>query len=354
MQNKVRLGATVLLIAIAAAVPTPLSGLATTTAPTLLDDAASQPRARYEALDRARAAMPSLAVWLTNRTETGRTLLSSCFEFVDVQVDGDACALLLAVSVSGNAVALRGLAVSGFGDAAAFNGGAALSGVGNAQTAQCDLGTGCLAVSGTGDAANSSHFCGNTGYELQTSAGVGCVAISGTGDASNDSWGCGFAGRGFTASGAGIGCLAVSGTGTASNTVGACGVAGGHENAGVGCIAISGGHASNSGGGTCGYNATGYTAGCIAVGATGDARNHADCAITWSGVATGCFAVSGTGSAANSGHACAYGAEGGRAIGCIAASGAGVASNTTDEGSCTGTIAVGNRCVSIQLPGAGS
>ena len=204
----------------------------------------------------------------------------------DVAVDGDTCGTVVSASVTGDADTQ-------------------CAPVGN---------TGCVAVSGTGDASNTSadFSCGSF-----IGASAGCVALSGTGSASNTvARNCGYAGVGVFA-----GCIAVSGTGNASNSVaGNCG----SETTtlvGLGCIAISGmGNASNSvgAGSMCGDASVASVAiGCMAASGTGDASNSVASSDTTAGrcgtsslaVGVGCVAVSGQGSASNSAENCGTGDE---------------------------------------------
>jgi hypothetical protein len=200
---------------------------------------------------------------------------------VDVQTNSNACAGVLAVSATGDA---RG------------NG-------------TCTSEVSCVAMSGTGNASNSSG-CGNSR--------VACVAASGTGNATYNSAGCG-GGQLFF----GVGCVAASGTGNATNDGGQfCGVVSGPILVGAGCVAVSGtGSATNSSYG-CGE-------GCVAASGTGSATNNSAYGCG-SGVGLRCVAASGTGPADNrqpDGSPCPqYASQSG--IGCVAVSGTGHTTNS--------------------------
>jgi hypothetical protein len=297
---------------------------------------------------------------------------AECSQSVDVQVDQDACAGVVAASVTGDASGhectqlISCISLSGTGTAS--NTGGYFS-CGNAASSG-PPGVGCIAASGTGNASNSGGACG---YADGRTAAAGCVAVSGTGQASNTGNSCG-GGAGFSAlvpaSGAGAGCIAVSGTGDASNTGGpiSCGYGAGGFGVGVGagCIALSGaGDASNTGR-TCGFGISNLGAGaglgCIAVSGTGNASNTGD---DWScgiAVATlpfptaaagiGCVAVSGGGDASNTAGENSCGVAGiplgvGVGIGCIAASGMGSATNTAGPDSCGFQFGLGGVEVAV-------
>jgi hypothetical protein len=341
-----RLAALVLVVAVAPATGQTFSGFVTMAEPTraplstrLIADPSSSTHTGLQIgarRNRATRANP-------NRAPSGSATANdtSCSESVDVQVDADACGSLVAFSLFGDSVTGGG-----------------------------------VAVAGTGDASNTSFFCGPSstpvpGNQATVPVGAGCVAVSGTGNASNSTFACGFSGRGFYPAGVGAGCVAASLTGNATNTTGACGVTGLEDAVGAGCVALSGsGTASNTGGGACGYG-VGPSAGCVAASGTGDAVNENECGLNWARASAGCVAASVAGDASNAGDRCALGATGGTGIGCVAASvggnasntngscGAqdggtsagcvaasvlGTASNTTDDESCSGKLAIGSIC----------
>ena len=211
-------------------------------------------------------------------------LAADCSQAVDVQLDQDACATTVAVSLTGDATGsgctgyVSCVSVSGTGDASNSGGWAcgfwSVSIDSHILTVRPTTRTGCVAVSGTGNASNSAGQCAYAYFSF--GLGLGCVAVSGTGNASNSAGTCAEASPPLFA--VGLGCVAVSGMGNASNSAGRCAEAYRDHDFGLGCVAVSGtGNASNSG--ECyGYSFPlfqPFVVSCVAVSGTGNAANSA-------------------------------------------------------------------------------